>query len=90
MEAVETGLSSLIVTLNAQATTRAAALTALALRQDLQLGELGGNWIPAVLESADPRTAFREIEAIPGVEFVEVVFVELTAPDASQTATLST
>lgn len=79
MEASATGLSSLILTLTEQPAQRAAALAALGRRTDLQIGELGGAWLPAVLDSADPYGAFRDLEAIPGVTLVEVVFVELPA-----------
>lgn len=77
MDAPETGLSSLIITLTPMAALRQAALSALRSRPDLELGEPGGAWLPAVLTATDPMEAFRQIEAIPGVELVEVVFVEL-------------
>ena len=76
----EPGLSSLIITLTALPGLRAAAIAALATHPDLELGAPSGRWVPAVLVSADPYGAFRELEAIPGVELVEVVFVELPAP----------
>lgn len=77
MEAIAPGLSSLIFTLTPLEELRAAALRTLAARSDLELGEPGGCWLPAVLCAADPYAAFRELESIPGVELVEVVFVEL-------------
>lgn len=76
----EPGLSSLVITLTELPELRAAALRELARRPELELGELRAPWLPAVLTSADPYGAFRELEAIPGVELVEVVFVELPAP----------
>lgn len=79
MDAPEPGLSSLIITLADTPAERAAALAALAARADLTLGEPGGAWVPAVLDSADPYGAFRELEALAGVTLVEVVFVELPA-----------
>ena len=75
----EPGLSSLIITLTALPVLRDTGLAALAARPDLELGLPGGRWIPAVLSSAAPYDVFRELEAIPGVELVEVVFVELPA-----------
>ncbi len=80
MEAPESGLSSLIFTLAADPALRERALAALRLRPGLELGELAGRWLPVALTAADPYDAFREFEGIPGIEFVEVVFVELTAP----------
>jgi len=80
MESTGHGLSSLIVTLSDNPLLRASALASLAVRADLQLGEPGGSWVPAVLESSDPRAVFSEIETLPGVVLVEVVFVELSHP----------
>ncbi len=79
MDATESGLSSLIITLSDAPADRSAALSALASRADLELGELRSPWLPAVLASADPYGVFRDLEAIPGVRLVEVVFVELPA-----------
>ena len=80
MDAIsEPGLSSLIVTLSEIPATREAALSALTARSDLSLGDIQERWLPAVLSSDDPYGAFRELEALPGVELVEVVFVELPA-----------
>ena len=76
MEAPEAGLSSLVITLSETPALRASALADLARRSDLELGEPGGPWLPAVLSSADPYGAFRELESVPGVALVEVVFVE--------------
>lgn len=82
MDAPEPGLSSLIITLTALPALRGAAMVRLIARSDLTLGEPGGNWVPAVLTNDDPCEAFRELESIPGVELVEVVFVELPASAA--------
>ncbi len=79
MDAPEPGLSSLIFTLTGLPALREAALAQLAARDDLTLGVPGGPWVPAVLASADPCAAFRSLETIPGVELVEVVFVEVPA-----------
>ncbi len=80
MEASEPVLSSLIITLTHLPELQARALAILSERADLELGVLGGHWLPAALASTDPQHAFRELEAIPGVDLVEVVFVELPAP----------
>lgn len=76
-------LSSLIFTLDESPALRAAALVALADHPDLQLGEVSGPFLAAVLDSVDPRAAFRELESLPGVRLVEVVFVELPATSFS-------
>ena len=73
----EPGLSSLIITLAGPAELRSTALGTLKAYAGLELGELRDPWLPAVLTAGDPYQAFRELESIPGVELVEVVFVEL-------------
>jgi hypothetical protein len=83
MDSTGPSLSSLVITLSDDPPQRAAALATLATRPDLELGETGGPWLPAVLESTDANSAFRELEAIRGVTLVEVVFVELTHPQTS-------
>jgi len=80
MESPEPVLSSLIITLAEEPALRAAALSALSTRPDLRLGEPGGAWLPAVLDATDPYGVFRELEALPGVVLVEVVFVEVASP----------
>lgn len=82
-ETNEPGLSSLIITLSRLPELRAAALSQLAQFTALELGELKEQWLPAVLTAADPYGAFRDLEAIPGVELVEVVFVELPQKSAA-------
>ncbi len=71
------GLSSLIITLSRVPELRETALRQLSHYKALELGELREQWLPAVLSAADAYGAFRNLEAIPGVELVEVVFVEL-------------
>jgi hypothetical protein len=82
----EPGLSSLIVTLIALPDLRAAALAELGRHPGLELGEAHERWLPAVLSSDDPYADFRALEAIPGIELVEVVFVELPATASSASA----
>ncbi len=73
------GLSSLIITLSRLPELRTTALHQLSQYPALELGELREQWLPAVLTADDAYGAFRDLEAIPGVELVEVVFVELPA-----------
>lgn len=82
-DGASTALSSLIFTLDECPALRAAALAALTACSDLQLGEVSGPFLAAVLDSVDPRAAFRELESLPGVRLVEVVFVELPAASFS-------
>lgn len=70
-------ISSLILTLSADAVAEEAALAALRRHPDLELGEYQRPWLPAVLETATPKDACEQLRAVPGVEFVEVSFVEV-------------
>ncbi len=80
--ALEPALSSLIFTLSAAPEIQGSAIATLAAHAGLTLGEHQGRWIPGVLESTSPRDAFRAFERVPGVELVEVVYVEVTAPQS--------
>lgn len=78
--APEPALSSLIFTVSLAEGPRAAAFAALARFPGLTLGERQGRWVPGVLEAMEPEQAFRALEAVPGVDLVEVVYVEVSAP----------
>lgn len=80
--ALEPALSSLIFTLSAASELQAAAIATLASQPGLTLGEQQSRWIPGVLESTSPRDAFRDFERVPGVDLVEVVYIEVTAPQS--------
>ena len=72
-------VSGLVITLSESPSERAWALAGLRSRSDLQLGELSERWLPVVLEKSDDESAeavFREISLLPGVEYVDVVFVQ--------------
>lgn len=76
-------LSSLIFTLSGSRAERESALLKLASFPGLTLGAPQQRWVPGVLESASPQDAFRALEKTPGVDLVEVVYVEVSTPDAS-------
>lgn len=78
----EPALSSLIFTLATAPGPRSAALSQLRTQPGLTLGEPQDRWVPAVLESNAPEDAFRALETLPGVELVEVVYVEVTPPSS--------
>lgn len=70
-------VSSLVITLAGDERMRAEALQLLVNFPDLELGQVAGAWVPAVLESVDAASVIAALEALPGVLFVEVVFVEV-------------
>ena len=74
-------ISSLILTLSADASAEAAALRALAAYPGLEIGDYQRPWLPAVLDSATPKDDCAHIQALPGVVFIEVTFVEV--PDGA-------
>jgi hypothetical protein len=76
----DTALSSLIFTLAEGDELKGQALQALGAFPGLTLGELQGRWVPGVLEADIPQNAFRELEALPGIELVEVVYVQVQPP----------
>ncbi|MBI5802714.1 MAG: hypothetical protein HZA92_18585 [Verrucomicrobia bacterium] len=74
--------SGLIITLQPELATQAAAIARLRTRPELTLGELSQRWLPAALETRDDSDS-REIHdwltALPGVAFVDVVSVSFEA-----------
>ena len=70
--------SGLIITLQPEPATRAAAVVRLQTRPELTLGEVSDRWLPAALETRDDAES-RELHdwlmAQPGVAFVDVVSV---------------
>ena len=70
--------SGLIITLQPEPATQAAAVARLRTRPELTLGELTDRWLPAALEARDDAES-REVHdwlmALPGVAFVDVVSV---------------
>lgn len=73
-------ISSLILTLSADAAAESAALNALGQFPGLELGNYQRPWLPAVLETATPKDICEELRGLAGVEFVEVAFVEVPDP----------
>lgn len=76
----DTALSSLIFTLAETDARKGQALQALGRFPGLTLGEPQGRWVPGVLEADVPQDAFRHLEALPGIELVEVVYVQVKPP----------
>ncbi len=80
-----TRISSLVLTLTEEPALRALTLKELARIPGLELEERGGPWVAAVLDSADPEAVIDGFGRLPGIRFVEVIFVEVTEPRLLET-----
>jgi hypothetical protein len=70
--------SGLVLTLNADAARADQALAALRTRPEFAIGERNGQWLPVAMEVADDaasRAAHDWLNQLPGVDFVDVVYV---------------
>lgn len=67
----------LVLTLCACAHKRAQAMEALSRIEGLELGEPQGPWVAACVQTPEPMELHRRLEAIEGIELVDVAFVEL-------------
>ena len=76
----------LVLTLKQPAEHSEAVLKALQARGDLTLGPVDQFWVPVASCTHDPRLLHRELESLPGVTQVDVVFVEMSeAPGRHET-----
>jgi hypothetical protein len=82
-----TRISSLVLTLTEEPALRAMTLQALARIPGLELEERGGPWVAAVLDSSDPEAVIDGFGHLPGIRFVEVIFVEVAEPQLQETPT---
>ncbi|MDQ8202412.1 hypothetical protein [Pelagicoccus sp. SDUM812003] len=78
----QTPLSSLVVTLSRDPDLARLALDRIRDKRGLTLGELEGQYLPLVIEDADARPIHRWLEALPGVENVDVVFCAFDSESA--------
>ena len=67
----------LVITLRRPAQESASVLSILRQREDLTLGDVAGFWISVACCTTDPRQLHRDLEALPGVAQVDVIFVEM-------------
>lgn len=74
----------LVLTLATGTPAEAAALAALRTRAEIELGARQDHWLPLVAATPFPRELHRWVESLPGVEHVDVAFVEL--PEISAAA----
>lgn len=83
-----TELSSLVITLSADESHAAAAIEAIEAHSAVTTAARIGRYLPLTLESTDARPIHEWIEALPGVDYVDVVFCTTSA--SSQTEALHT
>ena len=70
--------SGLVITLSMNAAEAAKAMTALSARQEFAFGERNDRWLPLVMETsgdAESHELHNWIQGLPGVEFVDVAYV---------------
>ena len=84
--AAPASISSLVITLSPDPDAESQALAALTTVPGLELGPFHRPWIAAVLDSSQPKDAVRFIQDIPGIQFVEVTFVEVPPAEPALSA----
>ena len=73
--------SGLVLTLNSDAALAEQAVASLRIRPEFTPGEQNDRWLPVALEVADDdasRAAHDWLNSLPGVEFVDVVYVDFS------------
>jgi len=76
---------SLVVRMHDEQQLQEGVYTALRTRPEIEVGEAFGSWLPVVVETGSPRDLHAWLEALPGVAFVDVIFVEVVADVATGT-----
>lgn len=82
-------VNGLLLTLTHHAELAAAARTQIARHPAVSLGDASGRWQPLAIETPDVKAShdFHEwLEAIPGVEQVDVIYVGFDEPTLTETA----
>ena len=83
-------VAGLSLTLNQDEALASAAVGQLFARDEIQLGEMEGRYIAAVVDtpgSGESRDLHRWIENLPGVDFIDVVYVGFDDAHSPATAT---
>lgn len=73
--------SGLVLTLSTDAALAEEAVASLRARSEFTPGERNDRWLPVVLETANDaasRVAHDWLNSLPGVEFVDVVYVDFS------------
>lgn len=68
---------SLVLRLHEDAALRTATLATLRACAGIELGAVRDSWLPLVAETPTPRELHHWIESLPGVQLVDVTFVEV-------------
>jgi hypothetical protein len=82
-------LNGLLLKLSANTRMAEAALASISSRNEVMLGDAKERWQPLVVDTSDVKEAhdFHEwLEALPGVEQVDVIFVGFDEPILTETA----
>ena len=83
-------ISGLVVSLTGSDSLRRQAIAAIEAHSELTTGECQQEWLSVVLESPTPKQIHRWLDTLPGVGYVDVVFVSIDSEDsAEQPATQS-
>lgn len=83
--------SGLVLTLSADVELAAAAASRIRLRHEFMVGAPSGRWLPVAVEGRDEgemRDLHDWVQAIPGVEYVDVAYVNFGDADLFDPATI--
>ena len=83
-------ISGLVITLSANPADAARVTALLAAHPGVTPGEPAGRWLPVAVEArddAESRALHDWVEALPGVEFVDVVYVNYEPDDEPSSST---
>jgi hypothetical protein len=83
-------ISGLILTLNADAELAAQAVATVSTRPEFTPGERKARWLPVAMEARDDaasRDLHDWLNALPGVDFVDVVYVNFDEDEATASLT---
>jgi hypothetical protein len=76
--------SGLVITLTSDATLAAQAIAKVTARDEFTSGDRNDRWLPVAMEArddAESRDLHDWLQALPGVEFVDVVYVNFEKPE---------
>lgn len=83
-------ISGLILTLNADTELAAQAVASVSERPEFMPGERNARWLPVAMEArddAESRDLHDWLNALPGVDFVDVVYVNFDEDEATASLT---
>jgi len=83
-------ISGLILTLSSDAELAAQAIATVSMRAEFMPGERNACWLPVAMEArddAESRDLHDWLNALPGVDFVDVVYVNFDEDEATASLT---